>query len=139
MKRDWDLLRKQLTDIEEGNDALADIPEEPRWVDGLSWEQYEPLLAEHRITVERIAGHLELLINSGYVDGLSVLRGADGHISYAVSSPRLTMKGHDLLDTMRSPKVWESIKSTAKTRGIELTFDAIKMLGVYALKQILGG
>jgi len=47
------------------------------------------------------------------------------------------MAGHDLLDTMRSTRIWEKIKATAKTKGIELTFDAIKALGAFALKSAL--
>ncbi|CAM2198544.1 DUF2513 domain-containing protein (plasmid) [Paraburkholderia kururiensis] len=138
MKRDWDLLRKQLTDIESGHDVLTDIPAAPKWTDDLTWEAYDQIAKEHRSLEERLAGHLELLIDSGYVDGLQVLRGADGHFSYGRSAPRLTMAGHDLLDTMRSGTIWESIKQTAKTKGIELTFDAIKALAGYALKHSLG-
>ncbi|KAA0089765.1 DUF2513 domain-containing protein [Paraburkholderia sp. T12-10] len=138
MKRDWDLLRKQLTDIEEGRDVLADIPDAPKWTDDLTWEAYDDLAKDQRAIEERIAGHLELLIDSGYVEGLQVLRGADNHFAYGSSAPRLTMAGHDLLDTMRSTTIWESIKSTARTKGIELTFDAIKALAGYALKHALG-
>ena len=138
MKRNWDLLRKQLTDSEAGGDVLADIPEVPKWTDDLTWESYDELAKDQRAVEERIAGHLELLIDSGYVDGLQVLRGADNHFAYGVSAPRLTMAGHDLLETMRSATIWESIKSTARTKGIELTFDAIKALAGYALKQALG-
>lgn len=137
MKRDWDLIRKQLTDIEEDKDALADIPVEPKWGDQ-TWEEYEKQLQEFRVIEARIAGHLEMLIDNGYVDGLQVLRGADGHFSYGVASPRLTMSGHDLLDTIRSSTIWELIKSSAKKKGIELTFDAIKALGAVALQQIIG-
>ena len=79
-----------------------------------------------------------MLINNGYIEGVQVLRSADGQFSYGLSSPRLTMAGHDLLDTMRSESIWESIKSTAKAKGIELTFDAIKSLGMLAIKQVLG-
>lgn len=138
MKRDWDLLRKQLTDIEEGRDVLADIPDAPKWTDDLTWEAYDDLAKDQRAIEERIAGHLELLIDNGYVEGLQVLRGADNHFAYGPSAPRLTMAGHDLLDTMRSTTIWESIKSTARTKGIELTFDAIKALAGYALKHALG-
>ncbi len=139
MKRDWDLLRKQLTDLEGGNDVLAEIPDAPKWTDDLTWDDYDRLAREHRMLEEHIAGHLELLIDCGYVQGLTVLRGADNHFSYGVSAPRLTMAGHDLLDTMRSSTIWELIKSTARTKGIELTFDSIKALAGFALKQVLGG
>lgn len=137
MKRDWDLIRKLLTDIEEEKDVLADIPPEPKWGDEL-WEEYEPKLNNYRAVEGRIAGHLEMLIDNGYIDGLQVLRGADGFFSYGLHDPRLTMKGHDLLDTVRSTTIWESIKANAKSKGIELTFDAIKTLGGFALKQLIG-
>lgn len=48
------------------------------------------------------------------------------------------MSGHDLLDTMRSPNVWETIKSTAKKKRVELTLDVIKALSEVALKQLFG-
>lgn len=136
MKRDWDLIRKQLTDVEEENDLFSDISPEPVWTDQ-SWDTYEKQLKEHRAIESRILGHFELLVNNGYVDGLQVLRSADGLFSYGLHSPRLTMAGHDLLDTMRSSTIWEKIKTTAKTKGIELTFDAIKALGAFALKSTL--
>lgn len=134
MKRDWDLIRKQLTDVEEENDLFFDVPPEPNWTDQECGE-YEKELKAYRAVEGRIFGHFELLINAGYIDGLYVVRSADGLFSYGLHSPRLTMAGHDLLDTMRSPTIWEKIKATAKTKGIELTFDAIKALGAFALKS----
>jgi hypothetical protein len=95
-------------------------------------------MREHRVAEERIAGHLELLIDSGYIEGVTVLRGADNHFSYGVHAPRLTMAGHDLLSTMRSSNIWETIKSTARKKGIELTFESIKTLAGVALKHVLG-
>ncbi len=137
MKRDWDLIRKQLTDIEEDRDVLVDRPDEPKLTDQQR-EEYEQQLSEFKTAEARIAGHLEMLINNGFIDGLEVQRGVDGHFSYALASPRLTMAGHDLLDTMRSSTIWESIKSTAKKKGVELTFEVIKALGSIALKQLVG-
>jgi hypothetical protein len=137
MKRDWDLIRKMLTDIEEDRNVLAQIPVEPKWTDQ-PWEEYEQQLLEYNVTEGHIAGHLEMLIENGYIDGLKVIRTGSGRFGYSLAGPRLTMAGHDLLDTMRSPKIWESIKSNAKKKGIELTCDAIKALSGVALKQIFG-
>lgn len=92
----------------------------------------------YRAADERLFGHLELLLNAGYTQGYSVIRGADGYISFGAFTPRLTMAGHDLLDTMRSSKIWDWIKSTANTKGVELSFDAVKALGALALKNVLG-
>lgn len=135
MKRDWDLIRKQLTDVEEENDLFSDVPLEPTWTDQ-SWDVYEEQLKKYRTIENRIFGHFELLVNNGYIDGLQIIRSADGLFHYGLHSSRLTMAGHDLLDTMRSTTVWEKIKTTAKTKGIELTFDAIKTLGAFALKSV---
>lgn len=134
MKRDWDLIRKQLTDIEEEKDLFSDIPPEPKRKDQ-EWDIYEKQLKNYQAVEGKICGHLELLINAGYIEGVTIFRSVDGQFSYDAHSPRLTMAGHDLLDTMRSTTIWEKIKSTAKSKGIELTFDAIKALGAYALKS----
>lgn len=137
MKRDWDLLRKLLTDIEEERELLADAPVEPKWLDQ-SEETFIEEMKAYRAADERLFGHLELLSNAGYTEGYNVMRGADRSISFGIFTPRLTMAGHDLLDTMRSPKVWNWIKSTASTKGVELSFDAVKALGALALKNVLG-
>jgi len=80
-----------------------------------------------------------MLIDNGYVEGITILRSAaGGDFSYGIHTPRLTMAGHDLLDTMRSASLWETIKSTAQSKGVELTFDAIKTIGVFALGKIIG-
>lgn len=142
MKRDWDLIREQLLAIEEDRDfkssVLAGVEKEPVWVDGLTENEHYAAVAEYRAREERVMGHLQLLIEGGYIDGVKVQRSLSGEYMYGLFKPRLTMKGHDLLDTMRSKPVWERVKSTAKSKGVELTFDAIKALAALALQQVLG-
>lgn len=137
MKRDWEVIRKQLIDIEEENDVVADIRNEPKWGEQ-SEAEFKAQFEDYEKKEAIILGHLELLINSGYVEGLKVRRATNGNFIFSSSSPRLTMAGHDLLDTMRSSPIWESIKKTAKEKGIELTFDAIKSLGKLALGHLIG-
>jgi hypothetical protein len=136
MKRDWDLIRKLLTDIEEDKVLFSELPAEPKWGDQ-SESQYIKDLDAFRAIESRIYGHFEMLVDNGYIDGLDIIRATSGDFYYSLHHPRLTMAGHDLLDTMRSATIWETIKSTAKTKGIELTFDAIKGLGAQALKSVL--
>jgi hypothetical protein len=138
MKRDWDLLRQQLTDIEEERNVFSNIPEEPKWTDQTE-EEFSQQYEEYRAIESRIAGHVELLINSGYVEGIQVLRGADGHFSFSIHSPRLTMAGHDLLNTMSSDTVWAGIKRTAQSKGLELTFEVVKQVGKYVVERIMTG
>lgn len=62
----------------------------------------------------------------------------DGSFHYGIHSPRLTLRGHELLAELRSKELWERVKSTAKSKGIELTFDAIKAISKVVLKQLIG-
>jgi len=142
MKRDWELLREQLLAIEEDRDfhagVLGGLSDAPKWLDGQSEADFVKAMKEHQKATARVFGHLELLIDNGYVDGVSLDRAGDNFF-YRLDDPRLTMDGHDLLDTMRSEPLWDKIKSTAKTKGIELTFDTIKGLAALALKSLIGG
>lgn len=143
MKRDWDLLRDQLLAIEEGKDLkltiLKDLPKSaPEWTDDLSEGQFIAAMDVYRACEERIVGHLQLLLEAGYIDGLTLTRSMSGEYMYAIYHPRLTMRGHDFLDTMRSKPLWESIKTTAKKKGLELTFDTISALAASALKTLVG-
>ncbi|MDB5870658.1 MAG: hypothetical protein JWQ07_100 [Ramlibacter sp.] len=142
MKRDWDLLRAQLTAIEEDKDFKAAVlggpVDTPGWKDGQDESDYVKELKAHQEIESRIFGHLELLVQNGFVTGVKVVRSLDGAFRYSISAPRLTMAGHDLLDTMRSETLWATIKSTAKTKGLELTFDSVKALGAFVMKGLLG-
>lgn len=143
MKRDWDLMRQQLLAIEEDKDfrteLLGSVTDEPRWKNDQDEAANLKELEAYRAIESRIFGHLELLVDNGFINGLTISRGADGSFYYSITQPRLTMAGHDLLDTMRSDSIWSVIKSTAKTKGVELTFDSIKALGAFALKALLAG
>jgi hypothetical protein len=126
MERDWDLLRKQLEAIEQEHHVLADILDKAKWANEVEREKEEV----------RQLGHLELLIDERLVEGIHIGRDVNGHFIFSNVNPRLTMAGHDLLDTLRSPKLWEQIKSSARENGIELTISAIKYLAVEALQRI---
>ncbi|WP_330985147.1 MULTISPECIES: DUF2513 domain-containing protein [Enterobacterales] len=139
MKRDWDLLRKMLVDVEEENDFFAALPAEPQ---SDAYSHVELYLSEYErweAACNYFYGHTELLLDSELITGIQILSGGNGYHGFKLTSGlRLTSKGHDLLDTMRTPVLWESIKSTAKKKGVELSFDAVKVLGVAALKHLVG-
>jgi hypothetical protein len=74
MKRDWDLIRKLLTAIEEEEDFLADSPTQPKWLEQTE-EAYITELKAFRTVEGRLFGHLELLLDNGYSEGFEVIRG----------------------------------------------------------------
>lgn len=120
MKRDWDLIRDILT-AAEAKPAGTGL--------------YHAELTDH--DRETVAAHIEMLDDAGYVDA-TVQRQLSG--SFAVAHiNKITSSGYDLLDSIRSQTVWTKIKTVAKDKGIEVTFDTIKALAAYAVSQILAG
>lgn len=119
MKRDWDIIRDVLIEVEALDDARFQSIEY-----GPTSESDEPEKDAHGI----------LLWKAGFIEGANA-SSMDGD---AVIAQGLTWDGHELLETIRSKAVWERIKSTAKEKGIELTFDAVKGLGKAVLTTIIG-
>lgn len=120
MKRDWDVIREVLIEVE----ALSE-QDRNSFGYGLGDEHAgdDPAKSEHAL----------LLWKAGFIAAVD----AGTMAGPALLSPELTWQGHDLLDTLRSKAVWERIKTTAKERGIELTFDAVKAIGKVALDYVL--
>lgn len=118
MKRNWDVIREVLITVE-GLDAKSSQE-----------HHYDVSEDDDRGEVE----HAVLLWKAGFLEGID---GSAMDGSYLIATG-LTWQGHELLETMRSKPVWESIKSTAREKGVELTFDAVKTLGAMALKAVLG-
>ncbi|MDZ4104380.1 MAG: DUF2513 domain-containing protein [Hydrogenophaga sp.] len=122
MKRDWDLIREVLIEIE----AL----EEPK-----RYMVTYGVGDEHQPEAHAKAHQALLLWKAGFIEAVD----ASSLAGPAIVSPALTWQGHDLLDTLRSKPVWERIKKIAEEKGIELTFDAVKALGKAALSAVAGG
>ncbi|OWQ93844.1 hypothetical protein CDN99_05260 [Roseateles aquatilis] len=74
-----------------------------------------------------------LLWTAGFIEAID----AGPMTGPAILSPELTWQGHDLLDTLRSRPMWERIKTTAKEKGLQLTFDAVKGLGQSAFDYVM--
>jgi hypothetical protein len=109
MKRDWDVIRQVLTEIEEDDQDRLTYGEQ-----------------EDRIKTR----HAFLLRDAGFISGIDTST-MDGK---ALLTPELTWEGHELLATLRSKPLWEKIKKAAQDKGIELSFEAVIALA----KTVLG-
>lgn len=118
MKRDWDLIRQVLVEIEQLDPAKH---EQVRYGPAITSE--EPVKDSQAI----------LLWKSGFITGVDA-GGMDGD---SVIAQDLSWSGHELLDTMRSKALWERIKAMAQAKGLELTFDTVKALGKTALDWVI--
>lgn len=125
MKRNMDLARQILIDIEEGKKAFDVSSSEKRGMLGLPLEG-GPSASD----ADTLAGHLDLLEDGGFIEIQARLLGG----AYMVKG--LSWKGHDFLDSVRDPEIWEKTKSGALQAG-GWTFDLVKDLAKgYAKKKI---
>jgi len=119
MKRDWDVIRNLLIDIEELTHSESYDLDSSQF-DGskeiIKVEMADLLLAKGFFTGERIV----------YLDG-----------SLYLSNLKLTWDGHELLDTLRDKNVWNRIKEISKEKGIDITFESIKVMLGLALTSLL--
>lgn len=120
MKRDWDVIREVLLEVE----ALsAEERDRVSYGRGDEHPDADPTKSEHAI----------LLWSAGFIEAID----AGTMAGPAILAPELTWEGHELLDTLRSKPVWDRIKTTASEKGLDLTFDVVKALGKLALDYVL--
>lgn len=120
MKRDWDVIREVLIEVEAQS-------EQDRNTFGYG------LGDEHAGDNPAKSEHALLLWKAGFIEAID----ASTMAGPAILAPELTWQGHELLDTLRSKPVWERIKTTAREKGLELTFDVVKGLGKIALDYVM--
>jgi len=116
MKRDFDLVRKIMLDVQ----ALpADSPliclEYPN-----EYEQAE------------VNEHVALLIEAGLLKG-KPLRAMSSLLQVPVQG--LTWEGHNFIDSAKNDAIWRKAFEILKDKGIDATFDVLKgLLSAIALK-----
>ena len=126
MKRDMDLVRELLLKLEslpmERGDAFVLSPDDSRIaVDGYSGDE--------------IGYHLSLILEAGFVEDPGS-QPMDG-----ITFTRLSWRGHEFLDTVRSPQVWTETKSgLAKIGGasVELAWEIAKGYAKHLARERLG-
>ena len=119
MKRDWDVIRKILIAIEESTDSIMN----------------SDIADTTAIDAETVGYHCKLLIDAGLIEG---------NCTDLIGAPvtrclihRLTWAGHEFLDQIRQPKLWNAIKATAKSKSLDLSFDVLKAISSEAVKGLI--
>ncbi len=126
MKRNWKTLRDVLEAVEE--ERIGEAIREAEAKDRAATSIGEPAVHENEFF-----GHMLLAVDAGLVEGFEVVRTAPDW-GYSEGYVRLTMSGHDLLDSLRSEKVFRKAVSMAATAALPLTIDLIKE----ALRRAIG-
>lgn len=123
MKRDMDLVRDLLLEIEGGRRAFELMTPEIAEILGEEGAGKMP-----REQAELIEYHLALLDEAGLITIQAKLSGAVGQIG------QITWAGHDFLDTIRDPAIWRETKAGAKQAG-GFSLDLLKALAKGLIKK----
>lgn len=114
-----DLIREILIFAEQHEDAWF-----ARGIEIEGWDQKD------------IVYNVGLAVDADFlVGGDSSVMGPDG-ADYLID--RMTYRGHEFLDQIRSDNVWNRLKALAKEQGIDLSVDLVKQLAPKILAQIIG-
>ncbi len=129
MKIDQDYLKKLLETCEAAPAPIFDIEELK--AAGVDFDTDQFVL------------HMSILNDLGVVErddrepGFGLVRGADGHISWAVLPLRLTAQGHQFIEALRNKEVWATLKRDFKDASVHTLLDVSKkLLEGYARKKI---
>ncbi len=122
MRRDDDLIRQLLLDLENANDYVNDSHQVPGY------------------TRDQVAYHLAQIVKSGLAEGPNPIypsTGEDPTIPSAVIVKRLTPEGHDFISNLRDETVWAKVKERTAQVGGSVSLDLLKQLAGAIMKQML--
>lgn len=112
MKRDFDLIRKILLQLEERETIHEEIMLEP--------------IGEH--SIDSVVHHYAILKETGLIEAYKIYY----DIPFAVN---LTWRGHDFLDNARNQTVWDKTKTFVKDKGMSVSLDVFAELLKQATKK----
>lgn len=116
MKRDWDIIRLILLDYENDSEEFA-MPE--------------------AVSEEQILYHIQLLIDAGFIADAIVTKGQMGEIK-GVTGGRLTMQGHDFLDSIRHDTVWREVRSAILRLGGKVALSIVSDIAQKCFSKAMG-
>lgn len=130
MKRNWNEIKAALESIEQ--DRFSEyVGKNGEFFDDSLMSAGEKRAKLAELGLERrdeVLGHLELLVDAELIKGVNIelFNGDVGIAQLQLIRPRLTMKGYDLLEYLRSSKFRNGLKNYCKKIGTEITLDVIR-------------
>lgn len=121
MKRDLDLLRDILL-------AAEAVPTSSR----ISHRDFKPL----GVTREALGAHVRLLSDASFVE--ASVGGGEARSDRRWTIYRITMAGHDYLDSVRSPEVYRETKSRLDKIGGTASLEVVKSVAGAIARSMMG-
>lgn len=122
MIRNWETIRTILLRLEKAETANS----------FLNSKQFDDL------PEQEVAYNMRLLVEGGFIEA-QIIESSSGDCKISLAlAKRLTWKGHELLDSIRSETVWTQVKDTFKSKGIEMTFGLVFDVAKNIMSKALG-
>lgn len=128
MKRDMNLIREMLIDIE-----TKATREEPLFASDFCEANTR---RKETWTIPQCAEHMRLLSEAGFIE-FDDCRTIDGQVddAYAI---RITWVGHEFIANIHNDKVWAKVKKSLLKLGAGASADLVKALAAKAAADVLG-
>lgn len=120
MKRDMDLIRRILLDMEESENAMD-----------------AGVFVDDQHDYQAVSYNIDIMEQAGLIKA-SIVR-ADGGIYYSVRVKSITWDGQDFLATIKSEKIWTKVKTKVSQKLGDASLDMIKSLAVKLGTDLLLG
>ncbi|MFT4967521.1 MAG: hypothetical protein ACI9CD_000528 [Candidatus Deianiraeaceae bacterium] len=139
MKRDLDLIRNILLDIEECESFSSDNFDRMQWLKKWQTDVPNEVVEENR--EEYALYQIKIIQEDGlFSEALFTMKYTTGGVMPIpnMQFSGLSPQGHEFLDSIRHKDIFEKIKETAKENGGSFTLELVKELGMSYLKKKIG-
>lgn len=122
MRMDWKIIRGLLEKFEDESisDYLSTVGALPDSVQLENFDTRENLKSEAKAQEKLIFGHLLLCLDGEFVEGLQIKTGTNFDYSYGLCSPRLTLRGHELLEKLKIGPYGKKLNRARRRSGFRL-------------------
>ena len=138
MRIDWQVIKSLLSKFEDESitEDLKTVGQLPDSIQLEDFEKREELKNEARNQEKIIFGHLLLCLDGDFVEGISIKTDGCFNYTYGMFSPRLTLKGHELLEKLRNQTVWARLKKGAVSLGAPITVETISAIATRVINEV---
>lgn len=117
MERDWECIRAILL-------ALASLPKDKTIVWPKELDDFEEDIVSY---------HMRILMQAGLIEGDCSMSGG----RTICHASRMTWQGQELFAAIKKHSTWERVKTTAKDKGVALSFEVLKAIATSFVARIV--
>ena len=132
MKRDWELMGRIFTAIE--NDNLRELIEQTNEPTGDEQDDDYAKTGQLKRYV-LLMRHLEMLNDAGYIKGVELRFSIDVFNSFGLNNPRITLQGYDYADIVKDRSLLHQTINAIGKAGLMVSWETLKQFAPVLIKK----